>query len=100
MFFVELNTPIPYESAEQSMLTKDYSLLKGSVLQRVRGKATIGLAYINPSTALAREESVENENNQQPEAGFEIINHRDIPQSLTEIPLPPGWEGMKYRILF
>ncbi|CAF1233195.1 unnamed protein product [Adineta steineri] len=95
MFFVELNTPIPYESAEQSMLTKDYSLLKRSVLQRVRGKATIGLAYINPSTALAREESVENENNQQPEAGFEIINHRDIPQSLTEIPLPPGWEERK-----
>jgi hypothetical protein len=28
MFFVELNTNIPYESAEQPMLTKDYSLLK------------------------------------------------------------------------
>jgi hypothetical protein len=28
MFFVELNTNIPYESAEQPLLTKDYSLLK------------------------------------------------------------------------
>ncbi len=28
MFFVELSMNIPYESAEQPMLTKDYSLLK------------------------------------------------------------------------
>ena len=26
-------------------------------------------------------------------SGFEIIHHRDVPQSLTEAPLPPGWEG-------
>jgi hypothetical protein len=28
MFFIDLNTNIPYESAEQSLLTKDYPLLK------------------------------------------------------------------------
>jgi hypothetical protein len=37
------------------------------VLQRVRGTATIGLAYINPATALAQTESTEIENTQQNE---------------------------------
>jgi hypothetical protein len=36
-------------------------------LQRVRGTATIGLAYINPGTSLLQTGSVENENNQQNE---------------------------------
>jgi hypothetical protein len=110
MFFIDLNNAnIPYESAEQSLLTKDYQLLKRrfewiqfarrfffsfSVLQRVRGTATIGLAYINPGTSLLRTESTENENNQQND-GFEIIHHRDIPESITDSPLPPGWEGKR-----
>ncbi len=34
------------------------------------------------------------------QSGFEIIHHRDLPQSLTESPLPPGWEGKKYLFLF
>ncbi|CAF1348466.1 unnamed protein product [Rotaria sordida] len=95
MFFVDLNLNIPYESGEQPLLTKDYSLLKRSVLQRVRGSATIGLAYINPGTTLLRTGSNESDNNQQNESGFEIIHHRDVPQSITEQPLPPGWEERK-----
>ncbi len=66
-----------------------------SVLQRVRGTATIGLAYINPGTSLLRTDTTESENGQQND-GFEIIHHRDLPQSLTESPLPPGWEGEKF----
>ena len=63
-----------------------------SVLQRVRGTATVGLTYVNPGTSLLRTESSENGTNQQDD-GYEIINHRDIPESVTDSPLPPGWEG-------
>ncbi|CAF1144130.1 unnamed protein product [Rotaria sp. Silwood1] len=95
MFFVDLNLNIPYESAEQPLLTRDYPLLKRSVLQRVRGTVTIGLAYMNPSTPPLTPGSAEIDNNQQNESGFEIIHHRDIPETLTEPPLLPGWEERK-----
>ncbi|CAF3762631.1 unnamed protein product [Rotaria sp. Silwood1] len=95
MFFVDLNLNIPYESAEQPLLTRDYPLLKRSVLQRVRGTVTIGLAYMNPSTPPLTPGSAEIDNNQQNESGFEIIHHRDIPETLTEQPLLPGWEERK-----
>ncbi|CAF5069450.1 unnamed protein product, partial [Rotaria sp. Silwood1] len=67
MFFVDLNLNIPYESAEQPLSTKDYPLLKRSVLQRVRGTVTIGLAYMNPSTTPLTPGSAEIDNNQQNE---------------------------------
>jgi hypothetical protein len=70
--------------------------LRSSVLQRVRGTATIGLAYINPGVSLVRNGSSENEGTQQNEPGFEMINHQDLPNSLAESPLPTGWEGEKY----
>ena len=96
MFHVDLSSNIPYESAEQSIPTKDYQLSKRSVLQRVRGTATVGLAYVNSATPLVQVESTENGTNQQNEPGFEIINHRDLPNSSNEPELPPGWEGEKY----
>ncbi|CAF0748147.1 unnamed protein product [Rotaria sordida] len=98
MFFVELNLNIPYESSEQAMLTRDYSLLKRSILQRVRGTVTIGLCYINSNTSVPRRNSTENDNTQPNESGFEIVNHEDTiePTAATaataETPLPPGWE--------
>jgi E3 ubiquitin-protein ligase NEDD4 len=98
MFFVELNLNIPTESPEQPILTKDYPLLKRSVLQRVRGHATIGLCYINPPTIETRTSSSESENTVQNEPGFEVINHRDVAESIPtgpEPPLPPGWEERK-----
>jgi hypothetical protein len=82
MFFIELNINIPYESPEQPMLTRDYPLLKRrlifflknfsiirnfSVLQRVRGNATIGLCYINPTTSVPQTNSTENDNTVQNE---------------------------------
>ena len=96
MFHVDLNANIPYESPEQPILTKDYPLSKLSVLQRVRGTATIGLAYVNSGTPLVQIESTENETNQQNEPGFEIINHRDLPHPSNEPQLPAGWEGKIY----
>ncbi|CAF0743353.1 unnamed protein product [Rotaria sp. Silwood1] len=95
MFFVELNLNIPYESAEQSMLTRDYPLLKRSVLQRVRGSVTIGLCYINQNSPVTRKDSTENENASAQEAGFEIVNREDTVEptpAIAETPLPPGWE--------
>ena len=81
MFLVDLTMNIPYESAEQPMLTKDFSLTKRrydgvffeemncllvykfSILQRVRGTATIGLAYLNSPGTLTHAESSEIETN-------------------------------------
>lgn len=81
MFHVDLTTNIPYESAEQPMLTKEFSLRKRrydevfcekmiclflckfSMLQRVRGTVTIGLAYLNSPRTLTRAESSEIETN-------------------------------------
>ncbi|CAF0902584.1 unnamed protein product [Adineta ricciae] len=94
MFLVDLTMNIPYESAEQAMLTKDFSLTKRSILQRVRGTATIGLAYMNSPGTLTHAESSEIETNGS-ESGFEIIHHRDVSQTLNETPLPPGWEERK-----
>ncbi|CAM4742945.1 unnamed protein product [Rotaria magnacalcarata] len=98
MFSIDLHANIPYESAERLFPIKDYSLLKRSVLQRVRGTASIGLAYINTnatSTTTESTEEEEEEDSQQNDSDFEIITHRDIPESLassTTQPLPPGWE--------
>ncbi|CAF2136027.1 unnamed protein product [Rotaria magnacalcarata] len=98
MFSIDLHANIPYESAERLFPIKDYSLLKRSVLQRVRGTASIGLAYISTnatSTTTESTEEEEEEDSQQNDSDFEIITHRDIPESLassTTQPLPPGWE--------
>ncbi|CAF2249964.1 unnamed protein product [Rotaria magnacalcarata] len=100
MFSIDLHANIPYESAERLFPIKDYSLLKRSVLQRVRGTASIGLAYISTNatsttTESTEEEEEEEEDSQQNDSDFEIITHRDIPESLassTTQPLPPGWE--------
>ncbi|CAF3633948.1 unnamed protein product [Adineta steineri] len=99
MFFIEINLNIPYESAEQPLLVKDYPLLKRSVLQRVRGNATVGLCYINSDTPLTRTNSIESATSiPQNEPGFEMVNHRDVvepPTTVPEGPLPPGWEERK-----
>ncbi|CAF1517784.1 unnamed protein product [Rotaria magnacalcarata] len=101
MFSIDLHANIPYESAERLFPIKDYSLLKRSVLQRVRGTASIGLAYISTNAtsttteSTEEEEEEEEEDSQQNDSDFEIITHRDIPESLassTTQPLPPGWE--------
>lgn len=93
MFYIELNLNIPYETPEQPLLTKDYSLLKRSVLQRVRGNATVGLCYINAESTVPRATSADSPSVSQ--AGFELINHTDLPESTTATSLPPllpGWE--------
>ncbi|UJR33213.1 hypothetical protein I4U23_020668 [Adineta vaga] len=98
MFFVELSINIPTESPEQPMLTRDYSLLKRSVLQRVRGSATVGLCYINADPTLTRISSIESPTTPQNDSGFELVNHRDANEpvaSIAEPPLPPGWEERK-----
>ncbi|CAF0944386.1 unnamed protein product [Adineta ricciae] len=98
MFFVELGINIPTESPEQPMLTRDYSLLKRSVLQRVRGNATIGLCYINADPTVLRTSSIESPTTSQNDSGFELVNHRDAAEPVTSIaepPLPPGWEERK-----
>jgi len=95
MFFIEFNINIPISSDEQPMLVRDYPLLKRSVLQRVRGSATVGLAYVNPSTpnsSLPRSDSQNNETERTNDAGFEIIHHRDAMEATPEAPLPAGWE--------
>ncbi|CAF4746230.1 unnamed protein product, partial [Rotaria socialis] len=102
MFFVELNLNIPYESAEQAMLTREYPLLKRSVLQRVRGSVTIGFCYLNPnSSSPATTNPTENENappqqQQQTDSGFVLVNHESsTTESVVptpEVPLPRGWE--------
>ncbi|CAF2997816.1 unnamed protein product [Rotaria sp. Silwood2] len=95
MFVVELNLNIPYESPGQSMLTRDYPLLKRNILQRVRGSVTIGLCYINPNPSVTGTNLPENENTQANESGFEIVNREDTVEptaAVAETPLPPGWE--------
>ncbi|CAF3984078.1 unnamed protein product [Rotaria magnacalcarata] len=102
MFFVELNLNIPYESAEQAMLTREYPLLKRSVLQRVRGSVTIGFCYLNPNTpSPVTTNPTENENapppqQQQTDSGFVLVNHEsNTSESVVptpEAPLPRGWE--------
>ncbi|CAF2053648.1 unnamed protein product [Rotaria magnacalcarata] len=105
MFFVELNLNIPYESAEQAMLTREYPLLKRSVLQRVRGSVTIGFCYLNPNTpSPVTTNPTENENapppqQQQTDSGFVLVNHEsNTSESVVptpEAPLPRGWEARK-----
>lgn len=97
MFTLDFNTvAIPVESAEQPMLTKDFPLVKRSILQRVRGTATVGLSFVSSGDSLHRTESTEsNNNNQANDSGFEIINHRDVSTAASDSPLPPGWEERK-----
>ncbi|CAF4424393.1 unnamed protein product [Rotaria sp. Silwood2] len=98
MFFVKLNINIPYESAEQAMLTKDYPLFKQSVPQHVCGTATIELCYVNPTTFSTRTGSIENGGIQRNDSGLEAIQHDNTTESIaaaTQTPLPPGWEERK-----
>ena len=93
----------------------DVHLEYPSVLQRVRGSATVGLCFLNSAPAIARTGSVESETIQHNEVrgidplgeelnrtsslspstkpGFDVVNHADIAEPLIQQPLPNGWEG-------
>lgn len=47
-----------------------FFLFRSSILQHVRGSATVGLAYINPDVPVRRTDSTEGENNQPNEVGI------------------------------
>ncbi|CAM4849774.1 unnamed protein product, partial [Rotaria magnacalcarata] len=103
MFFVKFNINIPYESAEQAMLTKDYPLFKQSVPQHVFGTATIELCYVNPTTFSTRTGSIENGGIQRNDSGLETIQHDNTTESIaaaTQTPLPPGWEDASGRTYY
>lgn len=75
-----------------------------SILQRVRGTATIALAFVSSNDSIRRTESTESNGTQANDAsGFEIIHHRDVLQTTNDSPLPPGWEGkirLKHLVFF